>query len=191
MKLAVIIGSTRPGRQTPKQALWVANAANNMEGVSADVIDLKDYNMPFFDEPASPRYNPNRTISESVKSWLDKIDQYDAYVFATPEYNHSITGVLKNAMDYFTTELTRKPSAIVSHGSSGGARAAMHLREILGESQSVVIPKAVALSGMSTLIDDAGNLSEEAKANPYGPQTSLEGMLAELKWYSDALLAAR
>jgi len=191
MKLAIIVGSTRPGRQTHKQAKWIANTANDLEDVTADIIDLKDYDMPFFDEPASPRYNPNRVVHESVKPWLAALGKYEAYVFTTPEYNHSITGVLKNAIDYITSELNRKPSAIASHGSTGGARAAMHLREILGEAQSAVIPKAVAMRGLSELVDEEGNLSEAEKANPYGPQAALEGMLTELKWYSDALSAAR
>jgi len=116
MKLAVIIGATRQGRQTPKQAKWVLKSAQAIEGIDPSIIDLADYDMPFFDEPASPRYNPNREIDPSVQPWLDELSNYDAYVFVTPEYNHSIPGVLKNALDYVTAEMNRKPSAIVSHG---------------------------------------------------------------------------
>lgn len=191
MKLAIVVGTTREGRQTVKQAQWVLNTAQQDEDIEAEIVDLKDFPMPFMEEPVSPRYNPNRVIDPAVKPWLSKLEEFDAYIFVTPEYNHSIPGVLKNAMDYVTWELNRKPSAIVSHGTVGGARAAMHLKEILSESKSVPIPNFVVMHGMSELIDEQGNLEEAAKANPYGPQTKLEETLEELKWYSLALTAAR
>jgi NAD(P)H-dependent FMN reductase len=193
MKLAVIIGSTRQGRKTPQQAKWIFNNAKQVEGVDAELVDLKDYPMPFFDEPISPRYNPDRKIDSGAKKWLDKLDEFEAYIFVTPEYNHSIPGVLKNALDYVTWEILRKPVAVASHGAAGGARAAMHLKIILSESRAVPIPtpSPMATVHMSELIDENGNLAEEAKANPYGPQVALEAMLADLKWYSDALSAAR
>jgi NAD(P)H-dependent FMN reductase len=190
MKLAVITGSTREGRATQRQSKWIVATANNLEGVQADHLDLKDYALPFFDEPISPRYNPSREIDPAAKKWLDKLESYDAYVFVTPEYNHSVSGVLKNALDFVTWEIKRKPAAVASHGTVGGARAAVHLKEILSESQAVVIPNASAVAHMSNLIDEEGNLDAEAAANPYGPQGQLDGLLAELKWYSDALSAA-
>jgi len=191
MKLAIIVGSTRQARQTLKQAKWVEKTAQETDGVSAQIVDLADYPMPFFNEPISPRYNPKREIDLSVKKWLAAITDFDAYIFVTPEYNHSIPGVLKNAIDYITNELNRKPSAIVSHGSVGGARASVQLKEILSESRSVVIPNAVAFLGLVDGVDDQGNISAELKSNPYGPQAALNMLLTELKWYSDALAAAR
>ena len=191
MKLGIIIGTTRQGRATPKQAEWVRKEALNFDGVEAEIVDLANYPMPFFDEPVSPRYNPDRKIPKEVQPWLDKLEGFDAYVFITPEYNHSIPGVLKNALDYVTWEMSRKPSSVVSHGTVGGARAAMHLKEILSESKTVPIPNAVALAHMSDLIDEEGNLAEISRANPYGPQSALKSMLEELKWYSDALTSAR
>ena len=191
MKLAVILGSTRQGRQTDKQAQWVINAAARMAGVDVELLDLNDYPMPFFAEPVSPRYNPHREIDPIAQKWLARLEAAEAYVFVTPEYNHSITGVLKNALDYIDSQLNRKPAAIVAHGAVGGARAAMHLREILSESKAVPIPNFVAFHGISEGIDAAGNISEALKANPYGPQSALESLLVELKWYSDALTVAR
>jgi NAD(P)H-dependent FMN reductase len=191
MKLAIIVGTTREGRKTLKQAKWVFNTANKVEDISPEIIDLADYPMPFFDEAIPPRYNQNRKPVKEVQNFISKMSEFDAYIFATPEYNHSIPGVLKNALDYITTELKRKPTAIVAHGSSGGAMAIMHLKEILSESQSVPIPNSVKLHGMSEAIDEEGNLKEELKANPYGPQRALDSLLAELKWYSDALSKAR
>lgn len=193
MKLAVIIGSTRQNRKTPNQAKWVANAARNMDDVEVEILDLKDYEMPFFDEPMSPRFNPDREIDPAARPWLKKLEEFDAYVFVTPEYNHSIPGVLKNALDYVTWEIQRKPVAIVSHGSAGGARAQIALKVILSESKAVPIPipTPLAMVGMSEKIDEEGNLTEELKALPNGPQSALESTLAELKWYSDALSEAR
>lgn len=191
MKLAVIVGSTRQNRVTLKEAKWVVKTAQTVDGIEATLIDLVDYPLPFFDEPVSPRYSPERKIEPAVQKWLAAIEPFDAYVFVTPEYNHSITGVLKNAIDYITTELNRKPSAIVSHGSMGGARAAMHLKEILSESRSVVIPQAVPFLGIYEGIDEEGNLAEAMKSNPHHPGNHLVGLLEELKWYADALSAAR
>ena len=191
MKVAVILGSNRPERQSLKFAKWVVNSAQLVDDFEVELVDIADYPMPIFDEPISPRYNPNRQPSTSVQKWLDKVGSFDSYIFVTPEYNHSIPAVLKNALDYLTVELLHKPSSIASHGSVGGARAAMHLREILAESKTVVIPNAVAVAGASNIIDDKGNLDETVKANPYGPQAALESMLTELKWYTEALNNAR
>jgi NAD(P)H-dependent FMN reductase len=193
MKLAVIVGATRQGRKTEQQAKWAFNSAKQLEGVEAELVDLRDYPMPFFDEAISPRYNPERKVDPAVKPWLAKLEEFDAYLFVTPEYNHSITGVLKNALDYVTWELLRKPAAVISHGANGGARAMTDLKEILSESRAVLVPSAssVAISGMSEVIDEDGNLSEEVKANPYGPQNGLDTLLNDLKWYSDALATAR
>jgi NAD(P)H-dependent FMN reductase len=191
MKLAVIAGATRPGRQTIKQAKWVVQTAEERGDIEVELIDLKDHPLPFFNEPISPRYNQNRKIDPAVKQWLQKIIEFDAYIFVTPEYNHSIPGELKNAFDFITWELHRKPAAIVSHGTVGGARAAMHLKEVISEGQAIPIPNFVAQAGMSEQIDDEGNLADAVKANPYGPQASLETLLDELQWYSDVLTPAR
>lgn len=193
MKLAVIIGATRQGRKTPQQAKWVMKTLADMKDVTAELVDLHDYQMPFFDEPASPRYNPDRKTDPTAQKWLDKLAEFDAYVFVTPEYNHSVPGPLKNAIDYVDWQLARKPAAVVSHGSAGGARAEVALKEILSESRMVPMSTqpGVAMTGMSDKIDENGNLSAEEKANPYGPQGALETLLNDLKWYSDALSTAR
>jgi NAD(P)H-dependent FMN reductase len=193
MKVAVIIGAVREGRKTPAQAKWVMKTLETMDDVDAELVDLRDYPMPIFNEPVSPRYNPDRQIDASAQKWLDKLTEFEAYVFVTPEYNHNMPGALKNAIDYVDWQLNRKPAAVVSHGSAGGARAEVALKETLSESRMVpmsTIP-GVAMTGMSERIDEDGNLNEEDKANPYGPQSALETLLKELKWYSDALSAAR
>lgn len=193
MKVAVVIGAIREGRKTPAQAKWVLKTLEAMDDVQAELVDLQDYPMPLFNEPVSPRYNPNRQVDPAAQKWLDKLAEFEAYVFVTPEYNHSIPGALKNALDYIDWQLQRKPAAVVSHGSAGGARAELALKEILSESRMVPMSTVpgVAMTHMSEHIDEDGNLSEEQKASPYGPQAALEALLEELKWYSDALSAAR
>jgi NAD(P)H-dependent FMN reductase len=193
MKLAVVIGAVREGRQTPKQAKWVLNSVKDKDDVEAELVDLKDYQLPIFNEPVSPRYNPSREIDPTAQKWLDKLAEFDAYFFVTPEYNHSVPGALKNALDYVDWQLNRKPVAVVSHGSAGGARAEVTLKEILSESRAVpmsTIP-GLAMTGMSEKIDENGNLAETEKSNPYGPQAALATMFQELKWYGDVLSEAR
>lgn len=192
MKLAVIIGTTRTGRNTDRLAKWVAKTAKTVPEVKVDLIDLADFSLPIFNEPVSPRYNPDRKIDRAVKPWLDRLRAADAYIFVTAEYNHSVPGVLKNAIDYVTWEMEKKPVTVVSHGSVGGARATMHLKEILSESRAAVIPAAVAFHGSVTeTIDEQGNLDKELMERPYGSQSSLINALTELKWYSDSLEPAR
>jgi NAD(P)H-dependent FMN reductase len=191
MKLQIIIGATRPNRITKRLAKWVANEAKSLPDTTVELVDLKDYPMPFLDEPMSPRYNPERKINEPAGKWVNKLSEGEAYIFVTPEYNHSISGVLKNALDYVTFELSKKPATVVAHGTVGGARATMHLKEILSESLAAVIPKALAFAGASQNLDEEGVLSEELSALPYGPQTAMKGVFDELKWYSDALVVAR
>ena len=194
MKVQVIVGSTRPGRATLSLAKWVAAEAATIEGNVVEIVDLKDFPMPFFDEAVSPRYNPNRQPAAGVQTWLDKIAEGEAYIFVSPEYNHSISAVLKNAIDFLTYEMKQKPAAVVTHGSVGGARAATHLKEILSESAATIIPSSVQLVGMIAMggiIDENGVLDETIKANPYGPQGAVTGMLQDLDWHAKALKAAR
>lgn len=193
MKLAVIIGSVREGRRTPQQARWVYNSVKDSEAVEAELVDLKDYGLPIFDEPASPRYNPQRQIVPEAQRWLDKLAEFDAYIFVTPEYNHSVPGALKNALDYVDWQLQHKPAMVVAHGSAGGARAEVALKEILSESRAVLVPTipGLTIQGMSEKINEHGNLAESERHNPFGPQAALEAMFKDLKWYSDALAAAR
>lgn len=193
MKVAVVLGAVREGRKSPNQAKWVMKTLKSMEGVQAELVDLKDYPLPLFNEPVSPRYNPNRQPNPEAQKWLDKLAEFEAYVFVSPEYNHSIPGALKNALDYVDWQLARKPAAVVTHGSAGGARAEVALKEILSESRMVPMSSipGVAMFGMSEKIDEDGNLDEAEKQNPYGAQAALETLLKELHWYSDALAVAR
>jgi NAD(P)H-dependent FMN reductase len=192
MKVAVIVGSTRPGRKTPAMTRWVTNELQKLPDVEIEVLDLADYNLPFFDEPVSPRYNPNRTPNAAARQWLDKLQATHAFIVITPEYNHSIPAVLKNAFDYLDWQVAKKPFGIVSHGVVGGARAAEHLRNVISEVQAVSVPSFVAFTtGLQESFNEEGDLTEAIRANPHGPHMALENLVQELAWYARVLKAAR
>ena len=190
MKIAVVIGSVRENRQTDKLAKWVVDEASKHAQV--ETLDLKDYPMPFMDEPISPRYNPNRQLKPEVKRWLDKVAEFDGYVFVTPEYNRSTSAVLKNAIDYMDFQMENKPVALVGHGSSGGAQAIANLRMALPGVGVVTVPQALFFTDkVGEAIDEAGMLNEELREEPYGPQSTLKTQMETLVWYAQALKDAR
>lgn len=192
MKLQVIIGSTREGRVSDKAAKWVAQEAKNLPDTSVELLDLRDYEMPFFDEAISPQYNPDRQPIPAIKKWLDKVAEADAFVIVTPEYNRSYPAVPKNAIDLLDFQFAKKPVGLVAHGSTGGAQAVAHLRGVLAGALSFSVPSATYFSDrVAEKIDEEGNLDESIKTKPYGPQTALKRTLDEVKWYSDALAPAR
>ncbi len=188
--IAVVIGSTREGRSTDRLAAWVAEEVKKHAEV--DVLDLRDYPLPFFDETVSPRYNPERTPEPAVKKWLDKIAEYDGYVMVTPEYNRSTSGVLKNAIDFLDYQIEQKPVALVGHGTTGGAQAVSNLRNALPGTGAVTIPQAIYFNHrVGEVVSEDGVLHEDVAANPYGPQTALASQAKQLVWFTEALKAAR
>jgi NAD(P)H-dependent FMN reductase len=192
VNIKIIIGSTRQGRVSDRVAKWVAQEASKLQDARVEIIDLKNYELPFWDEPISPQYNPDRKPHDIAVQLLAKLSEGDAYIIVTPEYNRSISGVLKNALDYVDFQFKQKPIAIVAHGSTGGAQAANSLRSILPGLQAVTTPTIVYFIGQAgSVIDEDGNLSNDLKNNPFGPQASLTKLLEELKWYSIALANQR
>lgn len=192
MKVQIIIGSTRPNRVSERLATWVAAQAKELEGTEAEIVDLRDYDMPLFNEPSSPQFTPDRKPETATDKWLLKLAEADAYVLITPEYNRSTSGVLKNALDYIDFQLEKKPVALVGHGSTGGAQAVSHLRGILPGLLAVTVPRATYFSApINDVIDENGKLSAEITSKPYGPHTAIKQTLTDLKWYSDALAAGR
>lgn len=190
MKLQIIVGSTRPGRSSDRVATWVANEAKSAFD-EVEIIDLKEYTLPFFDELISPQYNPSREPSEEVKRWLDKVAEADAYLLVTPEYNRSTSAVLKNALDHLAFQFAKKPVAIVGHGVLGGAQAVSHLRGIIPQLMAVSVPAVTYVQMAASIIDESGKLADDAAANPYGPLAALKATLEDTKWYAAALSAAR
>src|ERR1700694_690584 len=144
LKIGIILGSTRPGRNGKAVADWVLGKAQARIGADYDLIDLADHPLPHMDEPMSPMLG--QYAGEHTKAWAATIAPYDGYVFVTPEYNHSTSGVLKNAIDYLYAEWNNKAAAFVSYGSVGGARAIEHLRAVCSELQSAHVRQQLSFS---------------------------------------------
>lgn len=144
IRIGVIAGSTRPGRKADVVARWVCDLAAKRGDATAQLVDLKDYDLPHLDEllPASmaPSTRPK------VRRWASTIAGLDAFVFVTPEYNHSIPGALKDAIDFLYQEWCNKSAGVVSYGVHGGTRAAEHLRLVLGQVEIADVRSQVALS---------------------------------------------
>ncbi len=131
LKIAIIIGTTRPNRKSESVARWVFDIATQRGDAQYELVDLRDYNLPIFDEPNVP--SRRQYTKEYTKIWSEKIVAYDAYVFVNGEYNHGIPGVLKNAIDYLWYEWHDKAAGFVSYGSAVGSRAIEQLRLVMGE----------------------------------------------------------
>jgi NAD(P)H-dependent FMN reductase len=144
LKIGIILGSTRPGRNGKAVADWVLDKAQARIGADYDLIDLADHPLPHMDEPMSPMLG--QYAGEHTKAWAATIAPYDGYVFVTPEYNHSTSGVLKNAIDYLYAEWNNKAAAFVSYGSVGGARAIEHLRAVCSELQIAHVRQQLSFS---------------------------------------------
>jgi len=146
-RIGIILGSTRPNRNGEQVAQWVYKIAAQRTDAEFELVDLRDYPLPHLDEPLPPTFGQYQ--NEHTKQWADKIASFDGFVFVTPEYNHSTSGVLKNAIDYLYAEWNNKAVGFVSYGSVGGARATEHLRLIAGELQMADVRQQVALSLMT------------------------------------------
>src|SRR5262244_2272276 len=144
LKVAIVLGSTRPGRNGEAVAKWVHDIASRRRNATFELIDLRDFNLPLLDEPLPPalgQYSQPHTTA-----WAAKIAEFDAFIFVTPEYNHSIPGALKNAIDFLWREWNDKAAGIVSYGGVGGARAAEQLRLVFGEIKVAGVRAQVTLS---------------------------------------------
>ena len=143
-RIGIIIGSTRPNRNGEQVARWVYDIATQRLDADFELVDLRDYPLPHLDEPLPPSMGQYQ--NEHTRQWADKIASFDGFVIVTPEYNHSTSGVLKNAIDYLYAEWNNKAVGFVSYGGVGGARAAEHLRLVAGELQMADVRQQVALS---------------------------------------------
>jgi NAD(P)H-dependent FMN reductase len=144
LKIAVILGSTRPNRVGKGVADWVLAKSAGRAGATYELIDLADYPLPHLDEPVPP--SMGQYVGEHTRTWAAKIGSYDGFIFVTPEYNHSTSGVLKNAIDYIYAEWNNKAAAFVSYGSLGGARAIEHLRAVCSELQIAHVRQQLSFS---------------------------------------------
>ncbi len=183
LRIAVVTGSTRPGRNNEAVAQWVHSVAKQRMDAEFEVVDIANYNLPLLDEPTPALYG--QYAHEHTKAWSDKIGPFDGYVFVTPEYNHSTSPALKNAIDYLWREWNNKAAGFVSYGGTGGIRAAEHLRLITAPLMIAAVAAQVALS----LFTDFENF----KTFKPGPQREreLNKMLDQLVAWAAALRTLR
>src|SRR4051812_37353717 len=183
LKLAIIIGSTRPGRVGEAVARWVYELAQQRGDAEFELVDIKEFNLPLLDEPVPP--SQGQYSKEHTKRWAAKIASFDGYVFVTPEYNHGISGALKNAIDFLYAEWNDKAAGFVGYGSAGGARAVEHLRLVMAEMQVATVRNQVALS----LFTDFENYTTFKPAAHH--EKSVNQMLDQLIAWSEALKTLR
>src|SRR5918999_5379059 len=147
LRIAIILGSTRPGRNVEAVARWVYNIAKKRRNgdTEFEYVDIKDFNLPLLDEPIPP--SQGQYSKDHTKRWSAKIDSFDAFIFVTPEYNHGIPGALKNAIDFLYREWNNKVSGFVSYGGGAlGTRAVEQLRLVMAELQVATVRNQVQLS---------------------------------------------
>lgn len=188
-RIALIIGSTRPTRFADKPAQWMLEQARARDDLDVEVVDLRDHPLPFFNEVASNLHVPSKG-AEAIR-WQQTIGRFDGYIFVVAEYNHSLSGVLKNALDQAYREWNRKPFTAIGYGGAGAARAIEHLRAIGVELQMVSTRSAVHIGGADFM-----------KVHPRGadgPMSAIEAHLIpaaaaaldELVWWARATMAAK
>ena len=182
-RIGIILGSTRPNRNGEQVAKWVYDIASRRSDAEYELVDLRDYPLPHLDEPLPPSMGQYQ--NEHTKAWAATIASFDGYVIVTPEYNHSTSGVLKNAIDYLYAEWNNKAVGFVSYGAVGGARAAEHLRLVAGELQMADVRQQVALS----LLTEFENFSV-FKPNDYN-LAALDILLDQVIAWSNALAPLR
>jgi NAD(P)H-dependent FMN reductase len=187
--ISVIVGSTREGRFSEKPAKWILQHLKKREAVDVRLLDLRDFPMPFFDQPATPA-TPGRSPykNEVVRRWTTEIAQSDGFVFVTPEYNYGTSAVLKNAIDWVYPEWNRKAAGFVSYGSAMGARAVQQLRETLIELQAAPIRSSVHIPVATLWAHYTGGDVDAGLAELAAPAGTL---IDDLLWWTEALKTAR
>ena len=183
IRIAIIIGSTRPGRNGEAVAKWVYETAQKRSDAEFELVDIKDFNLPLLDEPVPPMMG--QYSKPHTKTWATKIGSFDAYVFVTPEYNHGISGALKNAIDFLFAEWNNKAAGFVSYGGASGARAVEQLRLVLAEVQMATVRNQVLLS-MYTDFENFSVFKPDSRK-----EASVNDMLDQLIAWAGALKMLR
>ncbi|NQX62779.1 NADPH-dependent FMN reductase [Paenibacillus qinlingensis] len=177
LKIGIILGSTRQGRVSPQVGEWVKSIADGRGDAEYEIVDIAEYKLPFFGEGTGEE--------PGLAAWNTKLEGLDGFVFVVQEYNHSITGALKNALDSAREPWNNKAAGIVSYGSTGGARAAEHLRGILGE----LLVADVRVHPTFSLFTDFENFSVFKPADLH--KDNVNAMLDQVKAWSGALKTLR
>jgi len=183
INVGIIVGSTRPGRKADAVARWVHDIAKKRSDASFEVVDIADFKLPLLDEPMPP--SMGQYSHAHTKAWAAKIAGFDAFVFVTPEYNHSTSGALKNAIDFLWREWNDKAAGFVGYGGAGGTRAVEHLRLVMAEVKVADVRAQVALS----LFTDFENFVT-FKPAPHQERT-VTAMLDDLIAWGEALKTMR
>ncbi len=189
-KIAIIVSSTRPTRFADVPTAWIKAQAEARGDMDVEVVDLRDYALPFFDEVASNAWVPSQ--NPVAQKWEKKIAEFDGYIFVVAEYNRSITGALKNALDQAYVEWARKPMGAIGYGSMGAANAIGHLQNIGVELQMVPTRNNVRIGGSDFFrvhsgFGGSGNLGDiEGAIAP-----AAKAMLDDVVWWAKATKAAR
>ena len=183
LRVGIILGSTRPNRIGEAVAKWVHEIARGRDDAEYELVDIKDFNLPLLDEPIPP--SQGKYSQAHTKAWAEKVATFDAFVFVTPEYNHSTSGALKNALDFLYREWNNKAAGFVSYGSAGGVRAVEHLRLIMAELQIADVRAQVMLS----LLADFENYTNFKPAPQH--QKTLGTMLDQLLAWGAAMRTVR
>ena len=188
-RIAVVVGTTRPTRFADAPAQWILQQAQARGDMAVELVDLRDHPLPFFDEIASNLWLPSQN-PEAVR-WQQTVARFDGYVFVVAEYNHSISGVLKNALDQAYTEWNRKPFTAIGYGGTGAARAVEHLRLIGIELQMVSTHAAVHLAGADFMAVHPAFGNKPMSEVETHLLPSAKTALDELVWGAKATMAAR
>ncbi|HHU60279.1 TPA: NAD(P)H-dependent oxidoreductase [bacterium] len=176
MKIGILLGSTREGRVSPQVGEYIKNIATKRDDATFEVVDIKDYKLPLLGES---------DVVEGITAWNEKLASLDGFIFITAEYNHSLSGSLKNALDLAREPWANKAAAIVSYGSTGGVRAAEHLRAVMGELQIADVRTNVAFN----LFTDFENGTVFKPADFH--VKSVESMLDQLVTWTKAMKSIR
>jgi NAD(P)H-dependent FMN reductase len=195
IKIKVIIGSTRKNRFSERPAQWIYEEAKKLKGVEVELLDLRDYPMPFFDSEISPSMAQGKYENEVVQKWAEKIKEGDAFIIVTPEYNHGYPAVLKNAMDVIYPEWNRKPVGFVAYGSAMGARSVEQLRQVAIELQmapirnAIHIPVEIFSAAMMGKGPQGPEMFEPIRKSPWGDK--LQIFFDDLLWWARVLKKGR
>jgi len=185
-RIGIVISTTRMGRFADKPVEWLWNLVSRRTDMEFEIVDLRSYPLPFFDEPMSPAWGAPK--NEVAQRWGKKVVKLDGFIFVTAEYNHGVPAVLKNALDYAYKEFNRKPAAYVGYGGVGAARSVEQLRLINVELQMVPLRASVHIGGTDFI-----GMFMHGKTFADSPhlEPAAQAMLDELAWWVRALKAAR
>ena len=186
-RIAIIIGSTRPNRFGDKPAKWLLEQAQTRGDADYELVDLADFPMPLFDAPASDMWMP--TPNAMAAKWQAKLNEFDGFVFVTPEYNRSVPGALKNAIDWAYKPFIRKAVGFFGYGTVGGARAVEHLRNIMVELQAVPVRHAVHVGGSDFMPIMMGQKTWADTQDAFVPYA--KEMFDHVVWWTNATRTAR